>query len=179
MTDSIFNYCGVDSKDGDTILFFDYLPAKKGDHHDFYGNQRYIDILCDIAKHSDKALSEYDLESLAEMVKKGYVISENGNYSVTMPVYLSEQYRMIDTAVERYMLDEIAPTIKAFDLQVEKVVAEHSPSHLKDSVLRISGHNKFFHTICAPAKIMIDRKFLSSDYCPNEIPGAFIILGKQ
>lgn len=179
MTASIFNYCSVNSKDVATILFFDYLPAKKGDHRDFFGNQRYIDILCDIAKHRDKVLSEYDLEAVAEMVRKGYVISENGNYRVTLPVYSSEQYHTIDSAVERFMLDEIASAVEAFDLQAEKVVLEHSPSHLKDSVLRISGHSKFFHTVCAPAKIMIERKFLNTDYHPNEIPGAFVIMNKQ
>ncbi len=179
ITATIFNYCGVGSNDEDTILFFDYLPAKKGDHHDFYGNQRYIDILCDIAKHSDKKFSEYDFEAVAEMVRKGYVISENGNHRVALPVYSSEQYKKIDSMVERFMLDEIGFVIEAIDLQAEKVVAEHSPKHLKESVLRIAGHNKFYHAVCAPAKIMIERKFLSTTYHPNEIPGAFIVLNQQ
>ena len=49
MTAPTFNYCTVESKGGDTVWFFDYLPALKGDHYDFYGNRRKIDLLCDIA----------------------------------------------------------------------------------------------------------------------------------
>lgn len=176
LTASIFNYCTAESCEGDELLFFDYLPAKKGDHRDFYGNQRYVDILCDIAKHSGREKSGYDLEAVAEMVRKGYVSAENGKYHAALPVYTAEQYREIDREVGRYMLDELGAVVETLDLLAEKVIAERSPSRLKASVLRISGHNKFFHAVCAPAKVMLERSFLSTAYHPNEMPGAFIIL---
>ena len=71
MTALTFNYCTVESKGGDTVWFFDYLPALKGDHHDFYGNPRKIDLLCDIANGTADNLSEYDLETIAEWFAKG------------------------------------------------------------------------------------------------------------
>ncbi len=176
---STFNYCTVDSRNGDSILFFDYLPAQKGSHTDFFGSQQYIDIICSIAKQSEKILSEYDLEAIAEMIKKSYVISEDGKFRVTFPVYSTEQYQLIDNYVERFMLDEIGIELEKLDLLSEKILAEHSPQHLKDSVIRVSGHNKFYHAVCVPAKIMIEKKFLSTAYNPSEMPSTFIILSNK
>ena len=65
------------------------------------------------------------------------------------------------------------------DLLSEKILAEHSPQHLKDSVIRVSGHNKFYHAVCVPAKIMIEKKFLSTAYNPSEMPSTFIILSNK
>lgn len=47
----IFSYCGVDDRHGNSLYFFDYLKGGKGDHHDFYGNERYINIFCDICRN--------------------------------------------------------------------------------------------------------------------------------
>ena len=84
----IFAYCGVDDKHGNSLYFFDYWKDRKGkgDHHDFYGNERYIDIFCDICRGEKKTLSEYDLEAIAEMIKMGYIIKEKETYRATVPI---------------------------------------------------------------------------------------------
>ena len=46
----IFNYSHVNSKHGDRLYFFDYWKGGKSDHHDFYGNDRYTDIFCDLCR---------------------------------------------------------------------------------------------------------------------------------
>ena len=55
----MFNYCGAYGKQGDSINFFDYLNLenRKGDHRDFYGNERYINIFCDICRGEKKIFS--------------------------------------------------------------------------------------------------------------------------
>lgn len=60
--------------------------------HDFYDNPRKVDLLCDIADGTADNLSEYDLETIAEMVREGYVISESGGFRVAMPIYSKAQY---------------------------------------------------------------------------------------
>mgnify|MGYP003306000771 FL=1 len=74
----IFSYCGVDDKHGNSLYFFDYWKGGKGkgDHHDFYGNERYINIFCDICRGENKCFGEYDLEAIADMIKKGYVTKD-------------------------------------------------------------------------------------------------------
>ena len=52
-----FAYCGVGSKHGDTLYFFDYRKGGKGDHRDFFGNERYINIFCDICRGENMTFS--------------------------------------------------------------------------------------------------------------------------
>ena len=175
----IFNYSGVDSSDDDIILFFDYLPALKGNHHDFYGNQRYINIFCDIAKQNDKILSEYDLEAVAEMVKRGYVISSDAGFRVATPVYKIEQYNKINEYVTEFVCKELMSVIHSIDLCAEKVIAEHTPKHLKNQISGIARQNKFYHAVCAPAKIMVENGFLDTCYHPLEMPTTFVVLSDE
>ena len=64
---------------------------------------------------------------------------------------------------------------KAFTVW-EHVIGEHTPSRLKESVARISGQDRFYHTVCAPAKKMLDMKYLSTSYDPLEMPTTYIVL---
>lgn len=178
MTAPIFNYCTVESKNGDAVWFFDYLPAPKGDHRDFYGNQRKIDILCDIAGGTVKNPSEYDLETIAEMVRDGYVISENGGFRVAVPVYSKAQYSELTAKAERFMQDKMGGIIETTDCISEQVIGEHTPKRLKESVARISGQDRFYHTVCAPAKKMLETKYLGTSYNPLEMPTTYIVMNK-
>ena len=178
MTAPTFNYCTVESKRGDTVWFFDYLPALKGDHYDFYGNRRKIDLLCDIADGNADNLNEYDLETIAEMVRDGYVISENGGFRVAMPIYSKAQYSELMAKAEQFMKNRMGELIETIDNVSEHVIGEHTPSRLKESVARISGQDRFYHTVCAPAKKMLDMKYLSTSYDPLEMPTTYIVLNK-
>ncbi len=173
---SVFQYSSVVSSFGDSILFLDYLPAPKGNHHDFYGNDRYINIFCDIARQNDKVLSEYDLEAVAEMVKRGYVISSDGSLRVTVPVYKADQYNNINEYITEFVCRELTSVIHSIDQRAEKVIAEHTPRHLKNQISGIARQNKFYHAVCAPAKIMVENGFLNTCYHPLEMPTTFVVL---
>ena len=178
MTARTFNYCTVESKGGDTVWFFDYLPALKGDHHDFYGNPRKIDLLCDIADGTADNLSEYDLETIAEMVRDGYVISESGGFRVAMPIYSKAQYGELMAKAEQFMKNRMGELIETIDNVSEHIIGEHTPNRLKKSVARISGQDRFYHTVCAPAKKMIDMKYISTSYNPLEMSTTYVVLSK-
>ena len=178
MTALTFNYCTVESKGGDTVWFFDYLPALKGDHHDFYGNPRKIDLLCDIADGTADNLSEYDLETIAEMVREGYVISESGGFRVSMPIFSKAQYSELMAKAEQFMKNRMGELIETIDNVSEHIIGEHTPNRLKESVARISGQDRFYHTVCAPAKKMIDMKYISTSYNPLEMPTTYVVLSK-
>ena len=178
MTALTFNYCTVESKGGDTVWFFDYLSALKGDHHDFYGNPRKIDLLCDIADGTADNLSEYDLETIAEMVREGYVISESGGFRVAIPIYSKAQYSELMAKTEQFMKNGMGELIETIDNVSEHIIGEHTPNRLKESVARISGQDRFYHTVCAPAKKMLDMKYISTSYNPLEMPTTYVVLSK-
>ncbi len=174
----MFNYCGVDSKQGDSIYFFDYLGLgnHKGDYHDFYGNERYINIFCDICRGEKKNFSEYDLDAIAEMIKKGYVIKENEAYRATVPVYTTEQYNQIADAADQFVCDSLSAIIKGMDDTTARILSSHTPKHLQDQVNGIASTDKFINAVCIPASILIDRQFLSPARHPLEMPTTYVVL---
>ena len=180
---SCFRYCGIDSDRGDTMLFYDYIPAMKGDHHDFYGNSRYVNIMCDVARSTmagrcDKEMSEYDLADAAELCRMGYINSDESKLSAAMPVYTAEQYNKISGDVRDFVENELTDDIYWLDETIVKIIAAHNPSSLKAAVPRIAMCDSFKYSVCAPAQVMAAKGFLSTAYTSGEMPGVFVILAE-
>ena len=176
----MFNYCGVGSKQGDSIYFFDYLGLgnRKGDHHDFYNNERYINIFCDLCRGEKQAYSEYDLEAIAEMIKKGYVIKAEDSFKTTVPIYTIEQYNQIVGSADQFVQNRLSVIIKEMDDTVARILGSHTPKHLQDQVTGIAAVDKFVNEVCIPATILMERQFLSTAWHPLEMPTTYVVLNK-
>ena len=173
-----FNYCRVENQKGDRLDFFDYLGAvtRKGDHMDFYGNQRYVRLFCDICRGEKTVYSEYDLESIAQMIKKGYVIKEGENFRPTIPVYTEEQYDKVIALAKEFVQKELADIIYAMDVDSEKILAAHTPKHLQEQVKGVSATDKFINAVGIPVSILEERRMLSTDWHPLEMPTTYAVL---
>ena len=176
----IFSYCCVDGKHGDKLYFFDYWKdgKGKGDHHDFYGKERYINIFCDICRGDTTAFSEYDLEAIAEMIKKGYVVKENDAYRATVPIYTAEQYRAIINMVKEFITAELVTIIGEMDQIAAQILSAHTPKHLQNQVKGIASMDKFVNAICIPATLLIERQALTTAWHPLEMPTTYAVLKK-
>jgi len=174
----IFNYCRVDSKQEDGLYFFDYWKdgKGKGDQHDFYGNERYINIFCDLCRGEKTTFSEYDLEAIAEMIKKGYVIKEKETYRATVPIYTCDQYKTVVNMVHTFISSELAPTIQELDRSASKILSAHTPKHLQNQVAGVAANDKFLNAVCIPATILMDRQILSTTWHPLEMPTTYVVL---
>ena len=174
----IFSYSGMDDKCGNSLYFFDYLKGGKGDHHDFYGNERYINIFCDICCGKKTILSEYDLEAIAKMIKKGYVVKENDFYRATVPIYTAEQYEKILNIANDFITSELTSIIQEMNKTATSILSSHTPKHLQDQVAGIAAMDKFVNAVCAPAEILIERQSLSTVWHPLEMPTTYVVLKK-
>jgi len=176
----IFNCAGVDGKHGDSLYFFDYWKdgKGKGDHMDFYGNERYINIFLDICRGEKTPLSEYDLEAVAEMIKKGYVIKENDTYRSSMPIYTTEQYNEVIGMVKGFISAELAEIIHETNKTTARIISSHAPKHLQDQVQDIASIYSFINSVCIPALMLIDRQVLSTAWHPLEMPTTYAVLNK-
>ncbi len=174
----IFNICDVDSNHRDRLYFLDYWKdgKGKGDHHDFYGKERYINIFCDICRGGKLNFSEYDLEVVAEMIKKGYVIKENETYRATVPIYTYEQYIAVVDVVRAFISNELISIIQALDHSAVQILSAHTPRHLQDQVAEIAAMDKFVNAVCIPATILIEKQFLSIAWHPLEMPTTYVVL---
>ena len=173
-----FNYCGVESKKGGTLFFFDYLGAavRMGDHMDFYGNQRYIDLFCDICRGENTAFGEYDLEAVAEMIKKGYVVKENDRFRATVPVYTEGQYDRVVGMAEEFVRLELASTVGEMDKTAAEILSAHTPKHLQAQVCGVSATDKFINAVGIPVSILEQRRILSASWNPLEMPTTYAVL---
>lgn len=174
----IFNYSDMPSNRDDRLFFFDYEKNGKGNHHDFYGNKRYINLFCDICHGKKTNFSEYDLEAIAEMIRKGYVINENGSCRAAVPVYSSEQYDKVVQIAKEFIDHELAGIIREIEATTIRILRAHTPKHLTDQVPGIAANDAFVNTVCAPALILIERHFLSTTWHPCEMPTTFLVLNK-
>ncbi len=173
-----FNYCTLDGRQEDELCFFDYLIDGKGNHSDFYGNERYINIFCDICRGEKKSFGEYDLEAIAEMIKKGYVIKEDETYRTTTPIYTAEQYNAIGNMVEEFLSSDLVSIIQEIEQVSADILSAHTPKHLQYQVKGVTSVEKYANTVCIPAAILIDRAFLSTAWHPLEMPTTYVVLNK-
>ena len=172
----IFNYSTLDSTHGDSVLFYDYLPNLYGDHHDFYGNQRYVNILCDIARRNCDKFGEYDLEAVADMIRMGYVRKEGDGFAVNMPVYTAEQYARVQEMAQTFVTETVGQTLTEFLSATATVLREHTPKHLQDQVELVAYMEKHFNAVSAPAFCMIEEGKLVPNWHMGEMPTTYIVL---
>ena len=172
----VFSFADVNSNRDDRLYFFNYEKNGKGDHRDFYRNKRYISIFCDICRGEKTDFSEYDLEAIAEMIKKGYVIGEKGSYRAAVPVYSSEQYAEIVRKTKEFTDNELGGIIRELEATTVRILSAHTPKHLSDQIPGIAMNDAFVNTVCIPATILIERQFLSTSWHPFEMPTTYTVL---
>ena len=172
----LFNYCGLEGARGDCVAFYDYIPKPYGDHHDFFDNARYVNILCDIARGDSQKFGEYDLEAVADLIRLGYVSKTEEGFRVNMPVYTAEQYPRVRAMAERFVADTLKPTLDQFHATLVATMREHTPKHLQDQVELIAHMEKHTGAVSLPVLRLIEEGKLIPDWRPGEMPTTYIIL---
>ncbi len=173
----LFNTAQVTGNKGDCIHFFDYLPCPRGDHHDFYGNRRITDIFCEIARGSS-TYSEYDLEAVADMIRKGYVIIDGDTYRTTTPLFTVRQYEEAVALARTFVAAELGSDVDELNRLAANIIGEHTPRHLQSLVRGIAQADKFVHAACSPIVVLVDRNILRISWNPLEMPTIFVVLNK-
>ncbi|MBO7403643.1 MAG: sigma-70 family RNA polymerase sigma factor [Clostridia bacterium] len=172
----IFWYSSVG--DGrDTILFFDYIPKLCGDHHDFFGKEHRIGLYCALARGEIASPSDFDRDALEALAEEGYVRREKGGWSAACAVYTAEQAEKLTGKVAAFVDQEISPILEQLQKDAERILAEHTPKHLRAQVPGIASGNIFVNGVCIPAEHLIEKGILLTDWMPGELPGTFLVLG--
>ncbi len=174
----VFNYSTLSSARGDSVLFYDYLPNPYGLHNDFYGNQRYVNILCDIARGDCVKFGEYDLEAVAEMIRMGYVRKEGDGFAVNMPVYTAEQYARVQEMAQTFVTEIVGQTVAELLAASTAVMREHTPKHLQDQVELVAYVEKHLNAVSTPALRMIEEGKLVPNWHMGEMPTTYIVLSE-
>lgn len=179
LSNHLFRFCTLSSRYGDVIHFMDYLPSLKSDHCDFYGNDHRINILCDIAHGNCGSFSEYDLETAAELIRKGYVLKKEDTCTAAMPLFTQKQYSAVCRLVRDFVMEKLAAVTGEINRLSAKIISNHTPRHLQSRIPGVSDSCRLVNAGCIPLRILIGRKVLSPDWNPMEMPTMQICLNGQ
>lgn len=160
---------------GDYVQFMDFPVNGDMVHHYYFNRQNLTNVFLDIAKGKTENFSENDKALAADMVRKGYVISNDEGLFVNAPVLTKEQYDKLknifaDTAAQ------IADEAEKMMYTVTKILKNHIPLHLKKLAENMAYLRLFEDAISAPAAILYDRKYLLPYNGNGILPTTYVIL---
>ena len=176
--ESIFNICNLTKYDGalsaGEIHFMDYLPRSKSHHQEFCCNLKLANFLVKLASNKVTDPNEYEKEFLAELIQKGYALSDNGKITVPTPVYTPSQfqslYDILQPIIEELLV--VSTHIKEISTNIWQ---NHVPLNLQDQVEAISCLRLFDDVIGATAQIMHRKDYLKTNWEATEMPTVYII----
>lgn len=175
-----FNCCTIRAEEWKatiSMFFMDWSARPNLHHSDFYSNRKWVRMYEKITHSDTENLNEFEQEIVAEMIRKGYVINANGEFSSSMPVYSNEQLlKMI--ALQKPVVQEIGILFDKLHKEITEVLKNHVPTHLKSQVNDIAAMSLFNDGTYVPASILNRNGYLSTDWMPGEIATSYVVLAK-
>lgn len=170
-----FGISNVVNSAGDYVQFMDFPINGEMVHHYCFNRQNVTNVFLDIAKGDTGHFSDNDKALAADMVRKGYVISNENGLFVNTPVLTAEQHKALkdifaETAAK--IADEAETLIEA----VTKILKNHVPVHLKKLAKDMAYLRLFEDAISAPVSILYDRKYLLPYNGDGILPTTYVIL---
>ena len=170
-----FGISNVVNSTGDYVQFMDFPINGEMVHHYCFNRQNVTNVFLDIAKGNTEHFSDNDKALAADMVRKGYVISNNKGLFVNAPVLTEEQHKALkdifaETAVK------IADKAETLMETVTKILKNHVPVHLKKLAKDMAYLRLFEDAISAPVSILYDRKYLLPYNSDGILPTTYVIL---
>ena len=170
-----FGISNVLNEAGDYIQFMDFPLNGEMVHHFFYGRQDAVNVLLDIVKGNTSHFSENDRVVVAELLKKGYVVSDEGVLRANMPVFTVEQHQRLQELLAKDIV-RIADEAEALMTAVTSVLEEHLPGHLKKMARDLAYLRLFEDAISAPTALLVERKELLPYHGDGLLPTTYVIL---
>lgn len=170
-----FGISNVVNDAGDYVQFMDFPINGEMVHHYYFNRQNVTNVFLDVAKGNTEHFSENDKAIAADMVRKGYIISNDSGLFVNVPVFTKEQHKMLkdifaETAIK--IVDEAEALMET----VTKILKNHVPVHLKKLARDMAYLRLFEDAISAPVAILYERKYLLPYNGNGLLPTTYVIL---
>lgn len=170
-----FGISNMAKNTGVYIQFMDFPINGEMVHHYYFNRQTAANVFLDIAKGNTENFSENDKALAADMVRKGYIISNEKGMFVNVPVFTKEQYQRIKNIFAETSIN-IADEAKNLMETVTKILKEHTPLHLKRLTKDMAYLRLFEDAIAFPVSILYDRKYLLPYSNDGILPTTYVIL---
>ena len=172
--DYVLNTCYM-IEDETPLLFFDYLPKPCTDHHDFWNHKERAKLLAALAEKKPEKIEDYGKETLAELIRLGYVRKEEENFVPAMCVYSEEQTFELNRILEKAVHIAEQAADEVFTV-IEKALSACTMEHLKEQTYGIAHASLFSNFVGASLKNAVNEGILSTDWTPAEIATAYLVI---
>ena len=154
-----FGISNVVNSIGDYVQFMDFPINGEMVHHYCFNRQNVTNVFLDVAKGNTEHFSDNDKALAADMIRKGYIISNDNGLFVNAPVFTREQHDALKNifAETAACIANEAETLMG---TVTKILKNHIPVHLKKLAKDMAYLRLFEDAISAPVAILYDRKYL-------------------
>ncbi len=171
--EATINTCGFDAE-GVNLCFYDYLPKPNADHHDFWNHSSRACLLGALAKSESEKIAEYGKETLADLLRLGYVVKKDESYLPAMCVFTQKQLENLDKLLENAVKTANSAASEILKM-IESILIEQTMAHLKEQIPSIANAVLFDHFVGATLKNAVNQGILSTDYTPNEIATMYLV----
>ncbi len=172
-----FGISNVVNQRGDFVYFLDFPINGEMVHHYFFDQQKTTNVFLDIAKGNTSHFSENDNSIVADMIRKDYVLADDGNYTVNVPVFEIEEYETVKKLFSS-TAEEIALHAQSLLNTVKKIILDHVPVHVKKHARGIAFLRLFEDVVSAPVSILCNEKYLLPYKREGMLPTTHIVLNK-
>lgn len=170
-----FGISNVVNETGDYVQFMDFPINGEMVHHYYFNRQNVTNVFLDIAYGTTEDFSENDKAVAADMVRKGYVLSNESGLIVNVPVFTTEQHQKLKEIFSS-TADQISNEAEALMDVVTKIMKNHMPVHLKKLAHNMAYLRLFEDAISAPVSILCNKKYLLPYNGNGMLPTTYIIL---
>lgn len=170
-----FGVSNAESDSGDRVQFFDFSVNGDMVHHSFYSSKSLTNVFTDIAKGKTYFENEYEKIIVAELVKKGYVINDNGKLTVNVHVFKEQEYERFMSKFDR-TVEIVEQNANVIMSEAEKIVRNYIPAHLKKQAYNMAYFRIFEEAISVPVGTLAENKLLYPYNGNGLLPTTYILL---
>lgn len=170
-----FGISNVVNSIGDYVQFMDFPINGEMVHHYCFNRQNVTNVFLDVAKGNSEHFSDNDKALVADMIQKGYIISNDNGLFVNAPIFTGEQHNALKNIFAETAA-QIANEAETLMETVTKILKNHIPVHLKKLAKDMAYLRLFEDAISAPVAVLYDRKYLLPYNGDGILPTTYVIL---
>ena len=170
-----FGVSNTENENGDRVQFFDFTINGDMVHHSFYSSKSFTSVFIDIAKGKTEFDNEFENVAVAELVKKGYVLNDNGKLKVNVPVFTKEEFEQFMSRFNS-TVELVEQNANAIMSKASKIIKNYIPVHLKSLSYQMAYFRIFEDAISMPVGTLAENKVLFPYNGNGVLPTTYIVL---
>lgn len=170
-----FGISNTENENGDRVQFFDFSVNGEMVHHSFYETKSLTKVFVDIARGKTDFTNEFDKVVVAELVKKGYVLNNDGKLTVNVSVFTKTDFENFIKSLEK-TIDIVEENAMIIMNEAAKILRSYIPVHLKSFASQMAYFRIFEDAVSMTVGKMVENKVLYPYNGAGVLPTTYVLL---